>query len=54
MYFKANIANTDNFKSFKTKLLGNAEAAGGNGILKNATITAPLKYLSNFWRSLKM
>ena len=25
-----------------------------NGILRNATITVPLKYLSNFWGSLKM
>ena len=25
-----------------------------NGILKNATIAAPLKNLSNLWRSLKM
>ena len=24
-----------------------------NGILKNATVAAPLKYFSNFWRSLK-
>ena len=54
--FNANIANTDNFKSFKckAKLLGNTEADNGNGILKNATIAVPLKYLSNFWRSLEM
>ena len=32
----------------------NAEADGTNGILRNATIAAPLKYLSNFWRSLEM
>ena len=25
-----------------------------NGILKNATIAVPLKYLSKFWRSLEM
>ena len=57
--FNANIANTDNFKSFKykAKLLGNTEAHddnAANGVLKNATIALPLKYLSNFWRSLEM
>ena len=57
--FNANIASTDNFKSFKykAKLLGYTEAQAdnaANGILKNATIGVPLKYLSNFWRSLEM
>ena len=53
--FNADIANTDNSKSFKSKakLLGNTVAEPGanaaNGILKNATIAVPLKYLSNFW-----
>ena len=52
-----NIANTGSFKNFKykAKLLGNTEAqpnpSYANGILKNATITVPLKYLGNFWRS---
>ena len=52
--FDADIANTDNFKSFKykAKLLGNTVAQPGanaaNGILRNATIFVPLKYLSNF------
>ena len=43
---QCNIANNDDFKSFKykTKLLGNTEANGANGILKNATIAVPLKY----------
>ena len=27
---------------------------GVNGILRNVTIAVPLKYLSNFWRSLEM
>ena len=46
------IANTNNFKSFKFKaeLLGNA----ANGILQNDTIAVLLKYLSNFWRSFEM
>ena len=50
--FNANIANTDAFiKSFKykRKLIGNTVAEGANVILKKAV---PLKYLSNFWRSL--
>ena len=58
--FKADIANNNSFKSFKykVKLLGNAEAQPNpnhaNGILENSTIAVPLKYLSNFWRSLEM
>ena len=58
--FNADIANTNNFKSFKykTKLLGNTEAQpapnNANGILKNTAIAVQLKYLSNFWRSLEM
>ena len=54
--FYVNIANNDNFKSFKykAKLLGNTAADGANGILRNAAIAIPLKYLSCFWRSLEM
>ena len=57
--FNADIVN-DNFKSFeyKTKLLGNTapqpDPNAANGILKNARIAVPLKYFSNFWRSLEM
>ena len=57
--FNANIANTDDFKSFqsKAKLLKTtvAEPApnNANGILKNERVAVPLKYLSNFWRSLE-
>lgn len=45
---------TNNFKSFKhkAKLLENTEASEMLGILRNATIVVPLKYPSNFWRSL--
>ena len=48
--------NTNYFKSFqyKPKLLENTVADGNNLILKNATITVPLKYLSNFWQSFEM
>ena len=53
--FHADIAN-NNFKSSecKAKLVGNTEADGANRTLKNATNAVPLKYLSNFWRSLEM
>ena len=57
--FNADIANTDDFKSFKykAKLLGNTIAQTNpnhdNGGLKNATLAVSLKYLSNFWRSLE-
>ena len=58
--FNNNNANTNNFKSFKykAKLLCNTvaqpNANHANGILINATIAVPLKYLSNFWRPLEM
>ena len=41
--FNVDIANTDDFKSFKykAKLLGNIEADRANGILKNATTAVP-------------
>ena len=54
--FNADVANDNNFKSFKykAKLLENTEADGVNGILNSATIAVLLKYLSNFWRSLEM
>ena len=39
----------NNLKSFeyKAKLLGNTVANGENEILRNTTITVPLKYVSN-------
>ena len=52
--FDNNIESTDNLKPFKYKarLLGNTVSQRApnktNGILKNATIAAPLKYLNNF------
>ena len=54
--FNADIANTNNFKSFKYKarFLGSTEADEAIGILKNATIDVPLKYLSNFWISFEI
>ena len=49
-YFNNDIASNVNFKSFKykTKLVGNTKANKVRGILRNATIVVPLKYLSNF------
>ena len=50
--FDADIANNNNnnFKTFKykAKFLGNTEADGNNGVLKNAKIPVELKYLSSF------
>ena len=45
------IANTNDFKFFryKAKLLENTVPDKNNSILKNATITVPLKCLSSFW-----
>ena len=52
--FNADIEDTNNFKSFKykTKLIESTAAA--NGILENGTLAVPLKYLSNYWRSLEI
>ena len=58
--FNADIANSNNCKSFKykTELLGNTVAQDApnqaNRLLKNGTISIQLKYLSNFWRLLEM
>ena len=58
--FNANIANDNNFKSFKYKAKSSGKTVAqpnpnhANGILKNATIAMPLKYLSNFWNSLEI
>ena len=54
--FDADIEKTNNFETlkYKPKLLRNRVAHGANGILKNATTAVPLKFFSNFWRSLEM
>ena len=55
--FGIDIADNNTFKSskYQTKLLGNTEGDGDNGILeKNTTIAVPLTYLSSFWRSLEI
>ena len=50
------IENNNDFKSFsyEAKLLVNTAADRLNGTLRNAMIVVPLKYLSNFWRTLEM
>ena len=46
---------TVNSSSFKYKLsIFKPLAAADNGVFKNKKIAVPLKYLSNFWRSLEM
>ena len=54
--FNTDIANDNNFKSFKykTKLLENTITDNANEILKNATSAVSLKYLSNFRTILEM
>ena len=49
----AEVTNDDNAPSFKNKAsnIGNTEANGSKNEVK---IAVPLKYLSNFWRSLEM
>ena len=49
----ADVTNDDNAPSFKYKVsnIGNTE---NNGTKNGVKIAVPLKYLSNFWRSLEM
>ena len=52
----ANVLTVNNSSSFKYKasLLDAPVAAGGNSRIANTKIVVPLKYLSNFFRSLEM
>ena len=45
--------NSSSFK-YKSNLIGHTVADGTNRKKENVKIVAPLKYLSNFWRSLEM
>ena len=47
------INNASSFK-YKANLIGNAVADGANRKKENVKLAVPLKYLSNFWRSLEM
>ena len=52
--FNVALNNSTSFK-YKVTLIGTAtDVDGNNGLLKNAKIVVPLKYLSNFFRSLEM
>ena len=47
----------DNSQSFKYKAAlveEKNDAVGGNSFIKSTKVVVPLKYLSNFWRSLEM
>ena len=46
----ANVTADNSSFKYKSNFLGNLAA---NGTVKNVKITVPLKYLSNFWRSLE-
>ena len=48
----ASVANSTSFK-YKLRFFKPLED-GDNGVFKNARIAVPLKYLSNFWRSLEI
>ena len=52
----ADVTNDDNAPSFKYKanLIGNTVADGANRKKECIKIAVPLKYSSNFWRSLEM
>ena len=47
------VDNSSSFK-YKSSFTGESSAVAGNRIFKNVKIAAPLKYFSNFWRSLEM
>ena len=50
---KVALDNSPSFK-YKANLLGKADDDGNDRSLKNTKIVVPLKYLSNFFRSLEM
>ena len=47
------INNASSFK-YKANLIGGTVADGANRKKENVKIAVPLKYFSNFWRSLEM
>ena len=48
-----NTANLTSFK-YKSSFIGKSTVVAGNRVFKYVKIAVPLKYLSNFWRSLEM
>ena len=50
-----NLTNNNSwFFKYKSNLIGNTDADGANRKKEGVKIDVPLKYLSNFWRSLEM
>ena len=45
--------NAPSFK-YKTSIIGNTDVDGANSKKDDVKLAVPLKYLSNFWRSLDM
>ena len=45
--------NSSSFK-YKSRFIGDPDADGANRKKEGVKIAIPLKYLSNFWRSLKL
>ena len=51
----ANVTTADSsFFKYKSSLIGEPTAVNNNRVFKNTKVAVPLKYLSNFWRSLEM
>ena len=46
--------NTSSSFKYKSNLIGDTDADGAKKKKENVKIAVPLKYLSNFWRSLEM
>ena len=46
--------NSSSSFEYKSNLIGNTDADGANREKEGVKIVVPLKYLSNFWRSLEM
>ena len=45
--------NSSSFNYYKSNLIGNTDENGANRKKESVKIAVPLKYLSNFWRSLE-
>ena len=50
---KVSTVNSTPF-TYKSSFIGESIAVDNNIVFKNVKIAVPLKYLSNFWRSLEM
>ena len=46
--------NTSSSFKYKSNLIGDTDADGAKKKKENVKIAVPLKYLSNFWRSIEM